>query len=127
MIGDLRSGSWLVVVRQTAREVAADGCFGLAAQLSFYFLLALFPALLFLVALIGYVPVEDAIEELLTTLGTVSPQVFARNGGEATAPELYSQQFSWVQLIYGLQGIPGWSGRHPHRFLTWRTQLAESH
>ena len=74
MIGDLRSGSWLVVVRQTAREVAADGCFGLAAQLSFYFLLALFPALLVLVALLGYVPVEDAIEELLTTLGTVAPR-----------------------------------------------------
>ena len=104
MIGDLRSGSWLVVVRQTAREVAADGCFGLAAQLSFYFLLALFPALL---------------------LRGIDRR--ARNGGEAGAPELYSQQFSWVQLIYGLQGIPGWSGRHPHRFFTWRTQLAESH
>jgi membrane protein len=65
--------SW-PVIRQTANEVAEDGCFGLAAQLSFYFLLALFPALLFFVALIGYVPVEDALDELLTALGTVAPR-----------------------------------------------------
>lgn len=70
---DLRSISWLVVIRQTANEVAADRCFGLAAQLSFYFLLALFPALLFFVALIGYVPVEYALDELLTALGAVAP------------------------------------------------------
>jgi uncharacterized BrkB/YihY/UPF0761 family membrane protein len=43
--------SW-PVIRQTANEAAEDGCFGLAAQLSFYFLLALFPALLFFVAVI---------------------------------------------------------------------------
>ena len=64
---------WLVVIRQTANEVAADRCFGLAAQLAFYFLLALFPALLFVVALIGYVPVEDALDELLTALGAIAP------------------------------------------------------
>ena len=61
------------MIRQTAKEVVEDGCLGLAAQLSFYFLLALFPALLFLVALIGYVPVEDALDQLLTALGSVAP------------------------------------------------------
>jgi membrane protein len=61
-------------VRRTIDEIADDNCLGLAAQLAFYFLLALFPALLFLVALIGYVPVEHALDELLATLGTVAPQ-----------------------------------------------------
>jgi membrane protein len=73
MFDTLRSLSWRVVLQRTVAEVQEDGCFGLAAQLAFYFLLALFPALLFLVALIGYVPIEDALDELLATLGTVAP------------------------------------------------------
>jgi membrane protein len=68
-----RSAS-LGIARRTLSEIGEDNCLGLAAQLAFYFLLALFPALLFLVALIGYVPVEDALDELLATLGTVAPR-----------------------------------------------------
>lgn len=65
--------SWREVAKRTVREVRNDNCLGLAAQLAFYFLLALFPALLFLVALIGYLPVEDALSELLTALAAVAP------------------------------------------------------
>ena len=65
---------WSAVVRRTLREIGEDNCLGLAAQLAFYFLLALFPALLFLVALIGYVPVENAMTELLVAVGTVAPR-----------------------------------------------------
>lgn len=65
---------WSVVARRTLREIGEDNCLGLAAQLAFYFLLALFPALLFLVALIGYVPVENALTELLVAVGTVAPR-----------------------------------------------------
>lgn len=65
---------WSAVIRRTLREIDEDHCFGLAAQLAFYFLLALFPALLFLVALIGYVPVENALGELLVAIGTVAPR-----------------------------------------------------
>jgi membrane protein len=38
---------WSAVVKRTLREIGEDNCLGLAAQLAFYFLLALFPALLF--------------------------------------------------------------------------------
>ena len=65
--------SWSDIVKRTIHEIGDDHCFGLAAQLAFYFLLALFPALLFVVALIGYLPVEDALAELLQALGTVAP------------------------------------------------------
>lgn len=65
---------WSAVLNRTLREIDEDRCFGLAAQLAFYFLLALFPALLFLVALIGYVPVENALGELLVAIGTVAPR-----------------------------------------------------
>jgi membrane protein len=62
------------VAKRTVKEVDDDNCLGLAAQLAFYFLLALFPALLFGVALLGYVPVENALNDLLTSLGAVAPQ-----------------------------------------------------
>jgi membrane protein len=66
--------SWREIAKRTIHEIDDDHCFGLAAQLAFYFLLALFPALLFVVALIGYLPVEDALAELLQALGAVAPQ-----------------------------------------------------
>ena len=66
--------SWRDIAKHTIHEISDDHCFGLAAQLAFYFLLALFPALLFVVALIGYLPVENALAELLQALSTVAPQ-----------------------------------------------------
>jgi membrane protein len=67
---------WAEIARRTFHEISEDNCLGLAAQLAFYFLLALFPALLFLVALIGYVPIDNALDELLAALSTVAPQEF---------------------------------------------------
>jgi len=66
--------TWRLVISRTLHEIDDDNCLGLAAQLSFYFLLGLFPALLVLVALIGYVPLETTLAELLTALSTVAPQ-----------------------------------------------------
>jgi hypothetical protein len=65
---------WSQVIAKTMKEIDDDNCLGLAAQLSFYFLLGLFPALLFFVALVGYVPLETALSELLAALGAVAPQ-----------------------------------------------------
>ena len=61
------------IVIRTIREIDDDNCLGLAAQLAFYFFLSLFPALLFLVALIGYLPVENVLAQLLEALGTIAP------------------------------------------------------
>jgi membrane protein len=64
---------WTELVRRTATEIFADGCPGLAAQLAFYFLLALFPALLFVVALIAYLPFQPAFESTLQRLDAFAP------------------------------------------------------
>jgi membrane protein len=64
---------WREVAKRTAFEIKDDNCLGLAAQLSFYFLLALFPALLFFVALIAYLPIENVLDELLLALSVVAP------------------------------------------------------
>lgn len=66
--------SWSQVLRRTVKEIGEDNCLGLAAQLSFYFLLSLFPALLFLVALIGYVPLDTTFSALLAALDRIAPQ-----------------------------------------------------
>jgi membrane protein len=50
-----------------------DGCPGLAAQLAFYFLLAVFPALLFFVALLSHLPVEPALHNTISRLDPFLP------------------------------------------------------
>jgi uncharacterized BrkB/YihY/UPF0761 family membrane protein len=44
---------WGELLKRTAKERQADNGLGLAAQLAYYFFLALFPTLLFLIALAG--------------------------------------------------------------------------
>src|SRR5438270_1600279 len=46
--------SWKELAKRAYRETMDDNILGYAAQLSYYFLLALFPALLFLTSLLGY-------------------------------------------------------------------------
>lgn len=64
---------WATVLRRTFHEMNDDDCWGLAAQLAFYFLLALFPTVLVLVALIGYLPLDNVFNELLAAVATVAP------------------------------------------------------
>jgi len=64
---------WKDLLRRTAREVWADNCLDLAAQLAYYFFLALFPALLFLVAILSFVPVEGLRDAMTSALSRVAP------------------------------------------------------
>jgi membrane protein len=89
---------WSEVMKRTVKEIGDDNCLGLAAQLAFYFLMALFPALLFLVALIGYLPVENALSELLATFGTVAPQELVRLLREQLAQIAEGSQTSLLTL-----------------------------
>ena len=49
---------WGEILKRTGQETLKDDCLSLAAELAYYFFLALFPALLFLVALASFFPVE---------------------------------------------------------------------
>lgn len=70
------SVSWAELARRTWREVIADDVPGLAAQLSYYFFLALFPAILFLLALASFFPLSNVTDDVARSLGPfVSPQV----------------------------------------------------
>lgn len=50
---------WMELGKRVYAEVMDDDVLGRSAQLSYYFLLALFPALLFLTSLLGYLAGED--------------------------------------------------------------------
>src|SRR5262245_36485471 len=64
---------WTELFKRTAREMMADDCLNLAAQLAYYFFLALFPALLFLVAVISFIPVAGLMDTITSTLSRVAP------------------------------------------------------
>jgi membrane protein len=65
--------SWSELVTRTYREVLADNCLGLAAQLAYYFFLALFPALLFFVAIVSFVPIAGLLDAITQDLARVAP------------------------------------------------------
>jgi membrane protein len=50
-----------------------DNCLALAAQLAYYFFFALFPTLLFMVALASYFPLTTLIDDLFRTMGGFMP------------------------------------------------------
>jgi membrane protein len=61
------------LIRRTVCKFDDDHCLGIAAQLAFYFVLALFPALLFLVALLSYLPTGAVFADILTALEAIAP------------------------------------------------------
>lgn len=65
--------SWTELGRRTVVDTFEDGCPGLAAQLAFYFLLALFPALLFVVSLLAYLPIDAAVGAMLDRIEPFLP------------------------------------------------------
>ncbi|HWP46720.1 MAG TPA: YihY/virulence factor BrkB family protein [Candidatus Limnocylindrales bacterium] len=62
------------LLRCLVKKVQKHDCLGSAAQLAYYFLFALFPFLLFLTSLLGYVPVPDLMDRILELLAKVVPE-----------------------------------------------------
>jgi membrane protein len=125
---------WPEIARRTWREVIDDDVLGLAAQLSYYFFLALFPAILFLLALASFFPLTNNTDDIARSLGPfVSPQVLEliqdqmrrlannENGGLLTfgvAGALWSSSAALVSIVGALnraydieEGRPWWKVR----------------
>ena len=71
----MNEGKWTERLRHLLRRINNDDIFAGSAQLSYYFLLALFPLLLFLISLLGYLAKEgtDFRNNLLRYVGTLMP------------------------------------------------------
>ena len=64
---------WGELLKRTAKETQADDGLGLAAQLAYYFFLALFPALLFLIALASVFASGDTVARLVDSMSGAAP------------------------------------------------------
>ena len=125
---------WTELARRTWREVVDDDVMGLAAQLSYYFFLALFPAILFLLAVASFFPLANLTDDVGRSLGPfVSPRVLElikeqmrrlannENGGLLTfgvVGALWSSSAALVSVVAALnraydinEGRPWWKVR----------------
>ena len=64
---------WSDILTRTAHAIYEDNCFGWAAELAYFWFLALFPTLLFVVALAAYLPVQALIDIALRALALIAP------------------------------------------------------
>src|SRR3954468_20376947 len=69
---DLRGGSFGAVLKRTFREFKADNLTDWAAALTYYGVLSIFPMLIALVSILGFVG-KSATQPLLDNLGKVAP------------------------------------------------------
>ena len=60
------------LLKRTGKEVMDDDCLGMAAQLAYYLVLALFPALIVIVSLVSYLP-WSVLDSLVATIDRVAP------------------------------------------------------
>jgi len=101
---DLTKRSWLYVLRTTLRQYGADQCTDLAAALTYYGVLALFPALLAAVSIIGVVGNPETTTDAI--LGLV--QGIVPDDATETVRGLISQlagaQGAGFALIIGIGG-----------------------
>lgn len=66
--------SWAEILKRSFREAFyEDNCLGMAAQLAYYFFFALFPALLFGLAVASYFPLDTLIDDIFTRMGRFVP------------------------------------------------------
>lgn len=102
--GDLRKPTVGYVARKTMREFSKDQCTDLAAALTYYAVLALFPALIALVSLVSVVGQGPAtVEALLKIVDQVGPSG-AVDTLRPTIEKLSTAQGAGIALIVGLLG-----------------------
>jgi len=100
--GEVKKPSWKYVLRKTVREFSADQCTDIAAALTYYAVLSLFPALIALISLLGvFGQGERSVDTILNLVNQVAP------GGTADVLRDPLEQFSsspaaGVALILGI-------------------------
>lgn len=99
---DLTKPSWKYVARKTVREFSDDQCTDLAAALTYYSVLALFPAAIALLSLVGLVgqgpQTVDTLIQVLRDMGASS----AANTLEPTLTQLSQNTGAGWGLVLGL-------------------------
>jgi len=101
---DLSKASWWYVARKTAREFSDDQCTDLAAALTYYSVLALFPAAIALTSLLGLVGQgTEAVDQVLGVLRDLGAKGVVDSIGP-TLKELSGSRSAGPALVLGLLG-----------------------
>jgi len=101
---DLTTRSWRYVVRKTRREFVDDQCTDLAAALTYYAVLALFPAAIALTSLLGLVGQgTTAVETVLDIVDDVGGSSIVDTVRDPLL-ELSQSQAAGLALVLGLAG-----------------------
>jgi membrane protein len=66
--------SWPELAKRTYKDMMEDDALGLAAQLAYYFFLALFPAILCVIAIASFFPLQNFTDEMVMSLGRFAPE-----------------------------------------------------
>lgn len=119
---DLTSRSWKFVGKKTLREFLDDQCTDLAAALTYYAVLALFPALLALLSLLGVFgqgqKTADAVLEMIQgvlpvdALRTLEPVIVQLTESSATG---FALVFGLLGALWAASGYVGAFGRAMNR------------
>ena len=103
---DLTKQSGMYVLRKTAREFSKDQCTDLAAALTYYAVLALFPAMIALLSLVGlFGQGPQTVETLLGILNDIGAGSVVDSARAARSTELAAApQAAGVAFVVGLRG-----------------------
>jgi len=64
---------WKDLLKRSVKEALADNVFDLAAQQAYYFFFALFPALLFVIAVASFFPLQSLIDDVVVMVARIAP------------------------------------------------------
>jgi membrane protein len=126
--------SWKALIKRTYNEAVNHDAQGLASQLAYYFFLALFPALLCVLAIASFFPLQNFTDEVVRLLGPFAPQQMidvirqemvkigeSQNGGLLTIGllgALWSSSAAMVAIVSAMnraydieEGRPWWKVR----------------
>jgi len=102
-ITDLSKQSWKFILRKTLREFSKDECTDLAAALTYYAVLALFPALLALVSILSFVGQDqEGTDALMGIVRDIAPSAADTMQGVVT--QLNQSHAGGFALVIGLLG-----------------------
>lgn len=101
---ELKKRSWIVAAKRAVKEFSADGCTDLAAALTYYSVLSLFPALLALVSILGLVgQPEETKKTILDVVGQLG-QGSVVDTLEGPIDQMVNSPAAGLGLFIGLAG-----------------------
>ena len=122
----LRLAEWFAVFKRTFRQFLADDCTGLSQQIAYSSLLAFFPAVVFLVAVLGLIGAYDTLQSFLNPVAPKSvtdiiKQLQQDSGGSGSAVAAAFGAFGAVWAGSGAMGSVVKAVNHAHNRLETRS------